>query len=203
MAANTSINLTSLDFDTVKDNFKTYLKSQDIFQDYDFDASNINVLLDILAHNTHLNAFYLNMIGNEMFLDTALMRDSVVSHAKELNYTPRSFRSAQATVDIVMTDSSDDAVLLIPRGTSFTGTVDNKNFTFTVSENIQAISGNDGKFYANGVTLYEGDYVSDQYVMNYSNDNQRFIINNKTVTTANRITIDFLLFFFSDMCIDL
>lgn len=181
MAANTSINLTSLDFDTIKDNFKTYMKAQDLFKDYDFDASNINVLLDILAHNTHLNSFYLNMIGNEMFLDTALMRDSVVSHAKELNYIPRSFRSAQAIVNIVMVDSSDEAILLIPRGTSFTGTVDNKNFTFTVSENIQAISGNDGKFYSNNVTLYEGDYVSDQYVMNYSNDNQRFIINNKTV----------------------
>src|SRR6056300_1522493 len=108
--ANSGKELTSLDFDTIKYNLKQYLKSQAIFQDYDFEGSNINVLLDVLAYNTQLNAFYLNMIGNEMFLDSALLRDSIVSHAKELNYLPRSFRSAVATVNLTIADTEASSV---------------------------------------------------------------------------------------------
>ncbi len=86
-----------LDFSSLRENLKTYLQGQSRFADYDFEGSNISVLLDILAFNTYQNAFYLNMIGNEMFLDTATLRDSVISHAKELNYLPRSYTSAAAT----------------------------------------------------------------------------------------------------------
>ena len=83
--ANSSIILSNLDFDTLKNSFKAYMKSQDRFNDYDFDGANMSVLLDLLAYNTFHNSFYLNMVGNEMFLDSAQLRDSVVSHAKELN----------------------------------------------------------------------------------------------------------------------
>src|SRR6056300_888734 len=108
--SNISNDLATLDFATVKENLKTYLKSQSAFKDYDFEASNINVLLDVLAYNTNLNAFYLNMLSSEMFLDSALLRDSVVSHAKELNYLPRSFRSAVANVNITIVDNQSAAV---------------------------------------------------------------------------------------------
>ena len=124
MAANSSIILSNLDFDTLKNTFKAYLKSQDRFNDYDFEGSNMSVLLDILSYNTYHNAFYLNMIGNEMFLDSAQLRDSVVSHAKELNYTPRSFKSAQANVTILaasddVADRSDRTPLRIRASLSF------------------------------------------------------------------------------------
>ena len=82
MAANSSIILTQLDFNEYKASLKAYLKEQSEFQDYDFDGSNLSVLLDILAYNTYQNAFYLNMVSNEMFLDSAKLRDSVISHAK-------------------------------------------------------------------------------------------------------------------------
>lgn len=181
--ATTSNDLTTLDFETVKDNLKTYLKGQDLFKDYDFDASNISVLLDILAYNTNLNGFYLNMIANEMFLDSALLRDSIISHAKELNYLPRSFRSAQATINITLTDSSDNSTVLIPRGTTFTGRSNNKNFTFTTAENVQAGSTDvTNQFVANNVTIYEGDYVQDSYVTDNTSQ-PRFLITNKTVDT--------------------
>ena len=186
----TSKNLTTLDFESIKDNLKSYLKEQPIFQDYDFEASNINVLLDILAYNTNLNGFYLNMMANEMFLDSALLRDSVISHAKELNYIPRSFRSARAIVDIELYDASNSASIVIPRGTSFTGTAGNKNFTFTTSENITA-SSTDGTnvFVANEVILYEGDYVQDSYVSNAQNP-VRYLITNKTIDTRSlRVTV--------------
>ena len=90
--------VSQLDFTSLRASLKTYLQGQERFKDYDFEGSNMSVLLDILAFNTYQNAFYLNMIGNEMFLDTATLRDSVVSHAKELNYLPRSYTSAAATV---------------------------------------------------------------------------------------------------------
>ena len=102
MAANSNIQITDLDFDSIKDNLKTFLRSQQKFQDYDFEGSGLAVLLDLLAYNTHYNSFYLNMVANEMFLDTAALRSSVVSHAKLLNYTPQSVRAPVATVTVLV-----------------------------------------------------------------------------------------------------
>lgn len=176
--------LSTLDFDLIKNNLKSYLKEQKIFRDYDFEGSNINVLLDVLAYNSYLNGFYLNMIGNEMFLDSALLKDSVISHAKELGYIPRSFRSAVANINITLQDNNS-ASLMIPRGTSFTGTVGNKNFTFVTSENIPAQSTDAaGIFVANNVSIYEGDYVSDTFVVDYSNPT-RYLLSNKTIDTTS------------------
>ena len=175
-----STDLTTLDFDLIKENLKNYLRSQSIFKDYDFESSNINVLLDVLAYNSYLNSFYLNMIGNEMFLDSALLRDSVVSHAKELNYLPRSFRSARANVNITIVDTENSTVF-IPRGTTFTGTNGQKDFTFVTSENITVNSTQEPNiFVANNVLLFEGDYVSDSYVVSQTQSN-RYVITNKTV----------------------
>jgi hypothetical protein len=189
--SNISVNLTSLDFESIKRNLKEYLKSQKIFQDYDFEGSNINVLLDVLAYNSHLTAFYLNMIGSEMFLDSALMRDSVVSHAKELNYLPRSFRSASALVNITLIDNSPDiSSVLIPRGTSFTGKLGNRSFTFVTDQNIQAQSISTNTFVAENISIYEGDYTFDSYVVN-EGDPTRYIITNKTVDT-NSITVSII-----------
>ena len=99
MAANSSIQLTSLDFDTLKSNFLTYLQSQSTFQDYNFEGSALNTLVDLLVYNTQYNAYYLNMVSNEMFLDSAIQRSSVVSHAKVLDYTPKSAIAPTATVN--------------------------------------------------------------------------------------------------------
>jgi len=179
-----STDLTTLDFELIKENLKNYLRSQSIFKDYDFESSNINVLLDVLAYNSYLNGFYLNMIGNEMFLDSALLRDSVVSHAKELNYLPKSFRSARADVNLTIVDTENSSVI-IPRGTAFTGTNGQKDFTFVTSENITVNSTEQPSvFVANNVLLFEGDYVSDSYVSSQSQTN-RYIITNKTVDVTS------------------
>lgn len=181
MPNRSSRDLTTLDFDSVKQNLKEYLKSQKIFKDYDFESSNINVLLDVLAYNTNLHSFYLNMVANEMFLDSALLRDSVISHAKELNYLPRSFRSAVARVNLYLSGKAEDG-LIIPRGTKFTGTADRRNFTFVTSDNIALSGGEDGQYIAHDVNLYEGNYIYDSYTVN-SQDPVRYLINNKTVDT--------------------
>ncbi len=189
MATNTSIVLTNLDFDEMKNTLKAYLRSQDRFQDYDFDGSNMSVLLDILAYNTYHNAFYLNMIGSEMFLDTAVLRDSVVSHAKELNYTPRSFKSAVATVDLTFTDTDlTRRSVAIPKGTSFNARVGSNNFTFTTDQlivtNESAIQGSNIVFTASGVELFEGNYTTETYPVARIADS-RFVINNPNVDISS------------------
>lgn len=188
--ANSSIILNNLDFDTLKNTFKAYLRSQDRFNDFDFDGSNMSVLLDIMSYNTFHNAFYLNMVSNEMFLDTAQLRDSVVSHAKELNYTPRSFKSAEANVNITVV-SSDPAKrsITIPKGTTFTARFGTKNFTFSTGENIVVTdfninSNNTVTFVGEGINLYEGFYVSDTFSISHS-DPQRMILSNKNVDTSS------------------
>jgi hypothetical protein len=191
MSANSSIVLSSLDFDTIKNTFKSYLKTQDRFKDYDFDGSNMSVLLDILSYNTFHNAFYLNMIGSEMFLDSAQLRDSVVSHAKELNYTPRSFTSAQANVNVsVISDVINKRSVVIPKGYTFTSRFGPKNFVFSTAENIiisnytQNADRTQLTFTGTNIPIYEGYYVADNYT--YSSDNpQRFIISNKNVDISS------------------
>ena len=100
MASNSSLNLVNLDFDLLKSSLVSYMKTQDQFKDYNFEGSAINTLLDVLSYNTFKNAFYLNMIHAEGFLDSAQMKESVFSHAKELNYLPRSAKGSVANVTI-------------------------------------------------------------------------------------------------------
>ena len=104
MANNQKLEITGLDFDTIKDNLKTYMKNQQQFLDYDFEGSGINALLDVLAYNTHYLGFHANMLANEMFIDTAQLRSSVVSHAKTLGYVPRSVRAPKANVNVTLND---------------------------------------------------------------------------------------------------
>lgn len=190
MAANTSIVLTNIDFDTHKNTLKYYLKQQDRFKDYDFDGSNMSVLLDILSYNTYHNAFYLNMIGSEMFLDTAVIRDSVVSHAKELNYTPGSFKSAQANVDInILTTNLLKRSFTIAKGTTFNSRFGNKNYTFSVGENIvirdyESASATQNRFLGTNITLHEGYYVTDQFTVN-SAENKRYVMSNRNVDISS------------------
>lgn len=188
--ANSSINLVDLDFNSLKSSLKSYLSSQAKFQDYNFDGSNMSVLLDVLAYNTYLNTFYMNMVASEMFLDTAQLRDSIVSHAKELNYVPRSFRSAQANVNISITPSTNVSSVVIPAKTGFTSRVGSNTFNFVTSESIAITTSSNGVYYANNTTLFEGSYVTDTFVKNSAIENQRFVLNNPTIdTTSIEITV--------------
>jgi hypothetical protein len=175
--------VSQLDFTSLRENLKTYLQGQDRFKDYDFEGSNLSVLLDILAFNTYQNAFYLNMIGNEMFLDTATLRDSVVSHAKELNYVPRSYTSAAATVrvNVAVTNNAIFNVT-VPQGYKFTSTSAQRNFTFSTTEPA-VITRNSNNQFVKDVIVYEGFLLSEKYVVNNSIENQRFVISNPKVDT--------------------
>lgn len=188
--ANSSISLVNLDMNDLEETFRTFLKSQDRFADYDFDGANMSVLLNILGYNTYMKAFYLNMVGNEMFLDSAKMIESVTSHAKELNYTPRSFRSAVANVDIFIgsTDQNKTSIV-IPKGTSFTARSTTDTFTFTVPDNIIAEK-TDGGFIVENTEIYEGPYITESFPVNYAN-NLRYVLQNFNVDTRS-ITVTVL-----------
>lgn len=183
MAANTSTNLIGMDFPDIKQSLINYLRQQDIFKDYDFSGSNINVLLDILSYNTFHNNFYLNMIGNEMFLDTTLLRDSAVSHAKELNYTPRSFRSAKAVVNIDVQTNSNTSFVQIPKNTQFSTTVGSNTYVFSTDKTITSTVSNNDVFTFTNVDIFEGVYLTESFVVNYSVENQRYIISNQLIDT--------------------
>ncbi len=189
--ANTSINLASLDFETIKTNLTNHLTSQPIFKDYDFEGSNIAVLIDILAYNTALQSYYVNMLASESFLDSAQLRSSVLSHAKELNYKPRSARSAKATIQISV-EQNNNNTLTIPKGTSFTSTYNFQTYSFTTNEvkvfytDLDPTSGT-YKFNTGDIDIYEGFYVTETFVMDYSNDSQRFILSNDMIDTDSMV----------------
>ena len=186
--ANSSLTLSSLDFDSLKSNFKEFLKTQSVFKDYDFDGSNINVLLDVMSYNSFLNAFYLNMVASEMFLDTAQKYDSVVSHSKELNYIPRSKRSSIAEINVTFSSNITNGKLTIPKGTKFSGVNSNGSYIFTTNETAVITSSN-GLFSVSNLQIFEGDYLTDSFVVDYDIENQSFVLSNKNVDT-NSITVN-------------
>jgi hypothetical protein len=181
MAVNTQgkLEITDLDFDTIKSNLKTYLKGQTEFTDYDFEGSGMSVLLDVLAYNTHYNAFMANMLANEMFLDTAVKRNSIVSHAKKLNYTPVSAKAPVAYLDVTVNDATSGS-LTLSAGHSFAATVTGTQYQFVAIADV-TIQPDNGIYTFDNLPVYEGTYVTTQYTVNTSDADQRFILDNDNI----------------------
>ena len=167
------LNITEFDFDDVKDNLKVFLKGQSEFKDYDFEGSGMNIMLDILAYNTHYLGFNANMLANEMFLDSASLRSSVVSHAKTLGYEIQSARAPIATVNVALTTTSSSKTM--PAGTAFSTTVDDVSFQFVTSEAITQ-TGSGGAVTFTNVKIYEGTYITTKYLADTSSVEQRFLL---------------------------
>ena len=185
--ANNSINLVDLDHNTLKDSLISYLRTQYQFKDYDFTGSNINVLLDILSHNTFKNAFFLNMVASEAFLDSAQMKNSILSHAKELNYTPRSKRSSMASVNVTFEANGYNQPYIIPKGSTFTSIVKNDLFIFSTDETITVSSAN--SLFSFNANIYEGSYFQDSYIYNDGIEFPKFKITNKEIDTTSLTVI--------------
>ena len=180
------LRVTELDFDTIKLNLKTFLNQQSQFSDYDFEGSGLNVLLDILAYNTHYNAYYLNMVANESFLDTALLRDSVVSHAKALGYVPHSMKAPIATIDfLVSSTSTTDGTLTIPAGYSFlSNQIDSKVYNFVVLDDITVTKANSSYYFEN-LDISEGQLINYSFNHNQStNPKQVFTLPDNNIDTT-------------------
>jgi len=177
----TKLEISELDFDGIKENLKTFLSQQDEFRDYDFEGSGMSVLLDVLAYNTHYLGYNANMLANEMFLDSADLRSSVVSKAKQVGYTPTSAAASTAVVNITVNNASGPS-LTMARGTSFTTTVNGTSYSFVTNADI-SITPASGVYVFNNVTIYEGTYLNYKYTVNTSDTDQRFIIPNDNVDT--------------------
>ena len=176
------LSISELDFDDIKSNLKTFLKNQTEFTDYDFEGSGMSALLDLLAYNTHYLSMNANLLANEMFIDTASLRSSVVSHAKTLGYTPRSARASQAVVDVTINDTSVTTSTL-SRGTKFSTIVDDITYNFLVNED-RTVSRVDNVLTFDNVTLFEGTLITTRYVVDSSNIDQRFIIPDSNADTT-------------------
>lgn len=176
---NNSLNLIDLDQQGLLNSFKNYLRTQDEFKDYDFNASNLNVLLSILATNTFKNMFYMNMSFGERWLDSAQLRTSLFSHSKDLNYLPRSVRSAVAKVVVSFEASGESQPYIIPKGSQFSTLIKSKSYTFTVPETI-IVSSADTNFEFT-TDIYEGVYIKDSYIFKDTESLQRFKVSNRNV----------------------
>ena len=173
------IRVSELDFDTIKANLINYLRGQSEFSDYDFEGSGLSVLLDVLAYNTHYNAIYTNLAVNEMFLDSASKRSSVVSLAKTLGYTPQSARSAIAVVELsIRNTTSFPSVLTLPDNSLFSTVVDGKSYSFYTSGEVAATLSAGSTYTFNDVQIKEGVPLSFKYTVA---DGQKYVIPNANV----------------------
>ncbi|NDG29545.1 hypothetical protein EB118_05535 [bacterium] len=182
MALLKDLTVDELNFELIKENFIKYLQAQDQFRDYNFDASGMQVLLDLLAYNTYYNSFYLNMAINEAFLSTAQKRNSVVNLARSLNYVPRSTSSSVITGIAVFTVAGSPSSITIPAYTTFSGSVDSTSYTFNTTESI-VVSSSSGVYSAQ-LTLKEGRYINQRYTVNVNDADQRFLILNANIDTT-------------------
>lgn len=171
--------INQLDFDQIKSNIKEFLKGQEKFSDYNFEGSGLAILLDVLAYNTHYNAIYNNLTINEMFIDSAVKRSSVVSRAKELGYTPNSAKSATALIQLVVNNTNtQNTFLTLPKYSPFTSSIDGSTYTFYNMEDISSEIGVSGEYVFNDVQVVEGTPLTYKFQVN---PGSRYIIPNPNV----------------------
>jgi len=176
------LNISQLNFDAIKANLKRFLSNQSQFKDYDFEGSGMSVLLDLLAYNTHYLSYNANILANEMFIDTADLRNSIVSLAKALGYTPNSPRASNADINVVVNGATGTS-LTMNAGTQFTTSVNGVNYNF-VTTSSNTITPVDGVYTFSNLNIYEGTYVTYQYTADTSDVDQRFLIQSANADTS-------------------
>ena len=182
MAANSTIRVTDLNFNSIKSNLKAFLRGKPEFTDYDFEGSALSTIIDLLTYNTYYNSVYTNLVGNEMFLDSAQIRNNVVARAKMLGYTPTSARSASATLDVTITPSTNLNSVTINSNTLFTSTLDGIQYKFTTPDTY--VLTRESGYSSNTVTIKEGEPVTQKFTVDTSTA-QRFVLDNDNVDTTS------------------
>jgi hypothetical protein len=173
---------TNLDFDQIRTSIKDYLRANSNFTDFEFEGSNFSVLIDTLAYNTYITAFNSNMIVNESFLDSATLRENVVSLARNIGYVPRSRSAAKASVSFSVETSASTPTLTLEAGLVCVGATNETNYIFSSPENITTTV-NSGTATFSGIDIYQGTFVRNSFVVDGSLD-QRFILNNSFIDTS-------------------
>ena len=182
---------TNLDFADLRNQIKDYLRVNSDFADFDFEGSNFSTLIDLLAYNSYITAYNTNMAVNECFLDSATLRENVVSLARNIGYVPRSTRSSQAIVDFsVDLGDNDTKIVTLKAGQVAVGNQTGSNYIFSIPDDFVATTGANNFANFSRLKIYEGIYLQKQFQIDYSQPNQRFILPNANVdTTSIRVTI--------------
>ena len=173
----------NLDFDQIKTSIKDYLKSNTNFTDYDFEGSNLSVIIDALAYNTYITSYNTNMAANECFLDSSTLRENVVSLARNIGYVPRSRRSSRARVSFNISGITETVTATIRSGILCNGAASNTNYIFSVPEDI-TVNVSDGVAIFNNIEIYEGTLITQNFTVNESQYNQRFILANSFIDSS-------------------
>jgi len=181
------LTVSELDFDTIKTNLKNFLGDQNELTDYNFDGSTMSILLDLMAYNTHYNAFYLNMAVNETFLDTASVRNSVVSRAKHLGYTPTSVLGGKAYVDLTIYPTDAPSTITIAKNTQFTSTVNGISYVFSTTGSTSISVDADGAYTTANVELSQGIPLSHRYTANTNDPDQGYFLPNANTDTSTLV----------------
>lgn len=177
------ISVAELDFAKIKQTLRDYFRADTTFTDFDFEGAGLSYLLNVLAANNTNIAFYLNMVANEMFLDSAVLRNNVVARAKALGYTPRSTKASKAVLNVVFSVSGSPASITIPRGTKFSTTISSRNYNFIVMDAVVVYRSNAGTYEINGLEIFEGNLLTHKYTVNLLDETQKFLIPNTSVDT--------------------
>ena len=188
------VNITDLDFDAIGKNLKEYLKGQETLKDYNFEGSNINLIIDLLAYSSHVSAFNANMVASELFLDTAQIRKNVVSRAKEIGCTPTSATASMAKIDLQVNNplvgGNTPTSLTLNRGHKFKTNYDGANYNYVLLE-TKTNNPLNGIFKFEDLELYQGTMNSDIFAYNGQIQNQRFPLTEELVdTTTITVTVE-------------
>ena len=176
---------TNLDFNDLRTQIKDYLRSNSNFTDFDFEGSNFSVLIDILAYNSYITAYNTNMQANEAFLDSATLRDNVVSHARNIGYVPRSKKSSKAKISFSVDVSSyNSRTLTLKAGPVALGAVQDGNYIFSIPSDVTVPVNTSNIAFFENLDIYEGSYLTKTFTVDYSQSNQRFLIPNSNVDTS-------------------
>jgi len=178
------IQVANLDFDDIKTALREYLRAQSDFTDYDFDGSALSTIIDTLAYNTYYTAFNTNMVVNELFIDSATLRDNVVAIAKQLGYRPKSITSPTAYVSFTVTyaNPTTDTELYLKKGTGFIASFDNTIYQYVVLDDVKAQVSNNTAVFTN-VAVREGNQIVSTFTVNSSSRSQRFVLDNTNIDT--------------------
>ena len=182
---------TNLDFNDLRAQIKDYLRSNSNFTDFDFEGSNFSILIDTLAYNSYITAYNTNMAVNESFIDSATLRENVVSLARNIGFVPRSKKSAVATVSFTVNVSGISArSVKLNAGLVALGSVENGNYIFSVPEDITVTPNSNGIATFSNISIYEGNFLEKKWVVNDSLPNQKYIIPNANVDASTiRVTV--------------
>ena len=178
------VNFANLDFDQIKTSIKDYLRSNSNFTDYDFEGSNLSTIIDVLAYNTYITSYNANMVSNEVFIDSATLRENVVSLARNIGYTPYSKRASQANISFFV-NTSDYAdqpqTITLNKGiVASSNSFANESYTFAILDDITVpVSDNTASF--DNVAIYEGIYLTSTFTVNSFDPDQRFILENSGI----------------------